>query len=220
MNSSWKYHDFISADMDADEACGRDMQAFFTQANSIRMRFGKQGYLLDTYLSYLLRAVNNTSAFVAVSDGQEAGVCLRMLCRDIIDREKEQEKNPFYEQARSFIESHPLNSQERHTCVALYLSMLAPDFLREEIARFLAEQERSLQEVLDAVELKHLRSKLVELLDNDGVLDDLDGFFRKAFIRVSLMAGFLQGFINELLGELTYRDHETSKEIFRLLPDC
>ena len=105
-------------------------------ANTIRQRLGIQGYLLDTYLESLLRAANGVIAFYAVSEGQQAGVRLRELCRDIIDREKGVEDRSFYVQALAFIETHPLNVQERHTRVALYFTMLSPDFLTEEVAPF------------------------------------------------------------------------------------
>lgn len=166
-----------------------------------------------------MRAANGVIAFYAVSEGQQAGVRLRELCRDIIDREREIEERPFYEKALAFIEMHPLRAQERHTKVALYFTMLSPDFLTGEVARFLAESERLMREHLDVVEVRQIYDVLCEILEDSAALEELTALFQKTFMEVAPMDGFLQGFVNELLGELIYRDRESSKEVFQLLLD-
>ncbi len=57
------------------------------------------------------------------------------------------------------------------------------------------------------------------VLKNQRLMEELNQRLRRRFQMVSLRNAFLQGYTNDLLYQLTWRDPESSKQIFQLLLD-
>jgi hypothetical protein len=189
------------------------------EARDIRKRLGSQAYLLDKYLTYLMESANNSLAYESGSEGFD-GVCnLRMLCIDIIRREKRNIDHPFYEQAKTFIEAHPLDCLEVQTKESLYIAMLSEDYFEAAATKFFEEQKNSLARVLDIIDFQHLHKNICELLGGEDAMKNIDRMFRQCFLLTTPMACYLQGMANGLLYELTSRDRETSQLVFQLLLD-
>jgi hypothetical protein len=51
-------------------------------------------------------------------------------------------------------------------------------------------------------------------------MEQLNLMLKERFFTVPVVAGFMQGLTNDLLYSLTYRDSETSRQIFQLLMDA
>jgi hypothetical protein len=73
--------------------------------------------------------------------------------------------------------------------------------------------------VLDICDLRELYSKICDLLGGEEAMERLNLLFRRRFLIADTMAIFHQAMTNQLLYSLTYRDRETSKQIFQLLLD-
>ena len=76
-----------------------------------------------------------------------------------------------------------------------------------------------MREQFDVVDLRQIYDVLCEILEDNAELEELTSLFQRIFMRAAPMDCFLQGFVNELLGELINRDRESSKEVFQLLLD-
>ena len=79
-------HEGFSGRFDPDST-GGTLQSLLALAGEIRMRLGRQGYLLDSYLSLFMEGANAMLAYEAGSDGFERGGELRSLCFDVLDRD-------------------------------------------------------------------------------------------------------------------------------------
>jgi hypothetical protein len=192
---------------------------FIKQAAEIRTKLGKQGYLLDKYLSYLFETSNEILAYEAASEGFETGGILNGLCSGILSGDPKNTDHPFYNEVKTYIEAHPLRSQERATKVSIYCSVLIEPCLGSMSKEYYERIESSAHDVLDVSDFRKLYDRIVEVLGDEEAMKNLNLLFRQRFLIVTAMAAFLQGITNDLLYSLTYRDSESSKQIFQLLLD-
>ena len=91
-------HEGFSGRFDPDST-GGSLLSLLTLARDIRLKLGRQGYLLDSYLSLFLEGANAMLAYEAGSDGFERGGELRSLCFDVLDRDGTEKDYPFYDTA-------------------------------------------------------------------------------------------------------------------------
>lgn len=197
----------------------RSFKEFLRQATEIRIRLGKQGYLLDKYLSYLFEATNGILAYEAASEGFETEGTLNSLCAEILKGDTKSNGHPFYEQVKTFIDAHPLKYQESFTKLSLYDVMLSSGYLESVYEQYYADLVADIRAFLDIVDLNNLYSKICETLGGEKEMEHLNLLFCQRFLIVKATDIFLQGMTNQLLYSLTNRDRETSKQVFQLLLD-
>ncbi len=197
----------------------RSFNEFLQQASEIRIRLGKQKYLLDKYLSYLFEATNGILAYEAASEGLETESTLSSLCSEILKGDAKSKDHPFYEQIKAFIDAHPLQYQESFTKLSLYDLMLSDSYLEFVYKQYYTDLVDDIKAFLDIVDLNSLYNKICDTLGGEKEMEHLNLLFCERFLIVKAMDIFLQGMTNQLLYSLTYRDRETSKQIFQLLLD-
>ena len=76
-------------------------------AHKIRIKLGKKGYLLDTYLSLFFTSINYTSAYDSAASGFQLSSDLRGLCFCVIDKKHTYKEYPLYEKSVDILESNP-----------------------------------------------------------------------------------------------------------------
>ena len=197
----------------------QSFKEFLQQATEIRIRLGKQKYLLDKYLSYLFEATNGILAYEAATEGFETETTLNSLCVEILKGDTKNNDHPFYEQAKAFIDAHPLKYQESFTKLSLYDLMLSCSYLESIYEQYYTDLVADIRTFLDIVDLNDLYNKICEVLGGEKEMEHLNLLFCQRFMIVKAMDIFLQGMTNQLLYSLTYRDRETSKQVFQLLLD-
>lgn len=216
MGSITGYADFYGrGDPASWNAALRD---FFALAADMKSRLGDQGYLLGGHLQMLLSVVAAIPLAQVSLEGFGSGKELAGAIRRIMRGEPGGD-NPMYEKAKAYIEEHPLPWQESYTRHSLYFAALFGDYAEvaaEEYQWGLAEHMRT-HAHLDTVKLEQRRSEICGLLNDSEDMVRLEGLFRRCFLFVVPMTGFMQGMADELLSVLMSRDEETSKLIFQLL---
>ena len=90
--------------------------------------------------------------------------------------------------------------------------------LEHAISEFIAKQEKYSLGSDELGALYELYDRITSLVDS-SLLDELNQRLKQRFQVSSMMSAFLQGYANDLLFQLTWRDPETSKQIFQLLLD-
>lgn len=197
----------------------QSLKEFLRQATEIRRRLGKQGYLLDKYLSYLFEATNGILAYEAASEGFETESTLSGLCSEILKGDAKSNDHPFYKQVKTFIDAHPLKYQESFTKLSIYDVMLSSSYLESVYEQYYADLVADIRAFLDIVDLNSLYNKICEALGCEKEMEHLNLLFCERFLTAKATDIFLQGMTNQLLYSLTYRDRETSKQVFQLLLD-
>jgi len=201
----------------------KDMRHSFeellTQAKEIRKQLGERKDLLDRYLSGLSESARSAYADVASEDGVETAQILRFICRDIVLGEKRFINYPFYRHAESYIKSHPVVCKDATTKAALYTIALTHDYLEIEVKRFLHTQGQNLKGMLDRIDLQELFCQICGIIGGEAGMKNLDRLFRERFLIITSLEGFLQGMAGDLMFELTFKDMESSKQVFQLLLD-
>ena len=203
------------------ESTGRTLLSLFTLARDIRVRLGKQGYLLDSYLSLFLEGANAMMAYEAGNDGFERGCELRSLCFDVLDRDSKDKDHPFYDTALNTLIARmdTMRYQERQTRMNLLYAALADDFLPFAVKHFLREAESRIGDNCDIPKLTDLYQRISEAV-GETLMETLNLRLKQRFLTASLVPVFVQGATNDLLYCLLNRDSETNKQIFQLLMEA
>ncbi|HCA28216.1 MAG TPA: hypothetical protein DEP23_00820 [Ruminococcaceae bacterium] len=214
------FNDFTSITGDAQSSYSNEtLTEFFEQAELIREKAGKRAYLLDKYLSILLTAINTKLAQDAASDGFDTAGQLIGVCASVVRGEPEKADHWFFKKAKEYIELNPLDFQEKHTQVNLYFVLLFINFMNEAVSSYIDNLEYECRAVMDVCDLKDLFDGICSVLGEEEPMEKLNCLFRQQFLLVNAMTTFWQGASNQLTYCLAFRDRETSKQIFQLLPE-
>ncbi|MEL7566119.1 MAG: hypothetical protein AAGU27_14700 [Dehalobacterium sp.] len=140
---------------------------------------------------------------------------MNSLCTEILRGDVKSNDHPFYEQVKAFIDAYPLKYQESFTKLSLYDVLLSCSYLESVYEQYYTDLVADIRAFLDIV----LYNKICEALGGEKEMEHLNLLFCQRFLIVKVMDIFLQGMTNQLLYSLTYRDRETSKQVFQLLLD-
>ena len=217
----------IFRDMDAfygDEdkrAAEAPLLSLFRLAKQIRLRLGPKGYLLDNYLGLAFEGLNMAAVAEAVEDGVNAAFDFRrrLLC-PITEGEKPETSHPLYDRAQEVYKQHPeLRSLQEHpTRTYLLMALLGDEPLPFVLSELNTRQSKHLLCAAEMYSLQDLYENICGFVE-ESLMEELNRQLQLRFQVVSMRAAFLQGYANELLYQLTWRDPETSKQIFQLLLD-
>lgn len=204
----------------APDATGGTLQSLLTLAGNIRLKLGRQGYLLDSYLSLFLEGANAMLAYEAGSDGFERGGELRSLCFDVLDRDGTEKDHPFYDTALNALISRmdTMRYQERQTRMYLLYASLADEFLPFAVKHFRREAGSRIGDNCDIPKLTDFYRRISEAA-GETPMETLNLRLKQRFLTAPLVPVFVQGATNDLLYCLLHRDSETNKQIFQLLMD-
>lgn len=197
----------------------RSFEAFFMQAKDIRQQLSEEKALLDRYLSCLLESASHAFADTASEDGSEAARMLGFLCADIVLEKGKYKRHPFYQRAKSYIESHPINCEDTSTKSTLYTIALTHDYLEAECEKLLKAQDEWTARTLTHTDLNALYRQICDVIGNEAGMKNLDRLFRERFLIATSLECFLQGMSSTLMYVLTKKDSETSKQVFQFLLD-
>ena len=219
MMKIFETHEGFSGRFDPDST-GGTLQSLLTLAGDIRSKLGRQGYLLDNYLSLFLEGANAMLAYEAGSDGFERGGELRSLCFDVLDRDGTERDHPFYNTALNALIGRVdiMRCQERQTRMNLLYASLADEFLPFAVKHFLREAESRIGDNCDIPKLTDLYQRISEAV-GETKMETLNLRLKQRFLTAPLVTVFVQGATNDLLYCLLHRDSETNKQIFQLLMD-
>ncbi|MCB6366347.1 hypothetical protein LI291_09195 [Intestinibacillus massiliensis] len=212
-------HEGFSGRFDPDST-GGTLLSLLTLAGDIRLKLGRQGYLLDSYLTLFLEGANAMLAYEAGSDGFERGGELRSLCFDVLDRDGEEKDHLFYDTALNTLIARMdmIRYQERQTRMNLLYATLADEFLLFAVKHFLREAESRIGDGCDIPKLMCLYRRISEVV-GEPLMETLNLRLKQRFLIVPIVPVFVQGATNDLLYCLLNRDSETDKQVFQLLID-
>lgn len=212
-------HNEFAGRFDPDST-GSSLLSLLTIAQNIRRKLGRQGYLLDNYLSLFFEAANSVLAYEAANDGFERGGELRHLCFGVIDRDDTEKDHPFYGAALNKF-SNCMDTtcyQERKTRMNLLYALLSDEYLQFIAKNFQREVDDRLSAAYDSQSLIDLFCRISEAV-GEPLMETLNLRLKQRFLLAPLVTVFVQGMTNDLLYCLASRDSETSKQIFQLLMD-
>ena len=204
----------------SSEVTDDSLRSLFRLAKEIRSRLGKKGYLLDCYLSVFFDGLNSKIAYDAADDGFLMGGKLQAICFQVLDAAEPQKPHPLYKCIQEDYKQQKSTSpfQERYTQMCMLLLSLADEWLTYSTAQFTEEQVKGLDGVVDEIRLQELFDQ-ISYIAGEAMMEELNQRLKERFMIVPLVTAFAQGVSDDLIGRLTYRDPETSKQIFQLFMD-
>lgn len=215
----FKKHEEITGRFDLDST-GGSLQSLLTQANQIRESLGRQGYLLDCYLSLFFEVANTMLSYEIGSEGFDKTDELRSLCFNMVDHSEKGTGHPLYSKAELLLKEHKgiLDYQERLTRMGLLYLFLADDFLSMCVEQFLQKVNHQMGCEVDFPHLHELYEQIVAVT-GENQMEQLNLRLKQRFITAPMVTFYVQGLNNDLMYTLTNRDIETSKQVFQLLLD-
>ena len=191
---------------DEQKGRGDPLHSIFRLAGQIRRELGPKGYLLDNYLDLVLQGLNMVVTGEAVEEGTEAAYQFQLkLLSHIVDGTEPEEPHPLFDHVREVYQRYPKIRSFQ-------------ELLEHALSRFLAKQERFLIGSGDIVSLNEFYDKIV-CFANQSFMEELNQRLQRRLQVTSMLSAFIQGYANDLLFQLTWRDPETSRQIFQLLLD-
>lgn len=194
--------------------------SLFKLAKQIRQRLGKQGYLLDCYLSLIFEGANYQLTFEAADEGARTGGTFQRLLFHVLDGTEPKDPHPLYQRMREVYEQNTdkLVFQEQYTNLCQLLFPLADEIMAFATNKFVQEHKSDLNSVVDIIRLQELYDQISHLA-GESMMEELNRKIKQRFLIVPLASAFVQGFTDELLFKLATRDNETSKQMFQILLD-
>lgn len=195
--------------------------SIFKLAKQIRLRLGKQGYLLDHYLSMIFEGMSGGQlAFESADEGFRIGGDLQGLLFHVLDGTEPQHEHPLYSRTKELYEQYAdkLIFQEHYTNLCILLFFLADEAMLDSTGKFIKEQVTNIGGSLDIIRVQEVYDQISHIA-GESMLEELNQRIKQRFIIAPASALFAQGFTDELLYKLTYRDIETSRQMFQLLLD-
>ncbi|MCB7304100.1 hypothetical protein [Bariatricus massiliensis] len=195
--------------------------SIFKLAKQIRLQLGKQGYLLDHYLSMIFEGMSSGQlAFESADEGFRAGGELQGLLFHVLDGTEPQHEHPLYPRMKELYQQYEdkLIFQERYTNLSILLLFLADEAILTSTGKFVKEQVTNIGGSVDIIRVQEVYDQISHIA-GESMLEELNKRIKQRFIIAPASTLFAQGFTDELLYKLTYRDIETSRQIFQLFLD-
>lgn len=217
MNPYKNYEDFLGTD--DPQRIQPNTDGWLPLAREIREKLGGKGYLLDNYLAFVFDGLAHTKAMDAADAGNDAATLLWNAIRFVMAGDEERGgKNSLYPQVKEYIDTHPLPYQEDITRQHIYYVMLAVHVPTHQLPNYIY-QTRPPVVKMDIVRLRELYREIGTILGDFDPVEQLGESIRASFQITDAAHIFIQSTAEVLLYSLTYRDNETSKQIFQLLMD-
>jgi len=215
LNKYKTYMDFLGTDDPLQLRPNTD--GWIPIAKDIRGKLGAKAYLLDNYLGFVFEGLHHVSARDAAEDGDNASTLLWNAIRYVMTGDEEQgNKNPLYQQAKEYVDAHPLPYREELTQHNIYYIVLANILPIHQLPQYL-HRVRPPVAKMDIVRLRELYREIGMLLGDFDPMEQLGESIQASFQVTDASHIYMQGTVEALLYSLTYRDNETSKQVFQLM---
>lgn len=194
--------------------------SLFHLAKQIRMKLGRQGYLLDHYLSIFFDAVYQLRPQDALDDASEAADPYRKICESVLDTSERMKREPLYDKTLAAIISRLqiISHYEPLTQMSLLYIVMADEFFSDAVKNFTRKQEMALYGILDFVRLREIYEQIAQIT-GEPAMETLNLKLRQKFLITQQLMVFAQNFTYDILGWLVFRDIESSKQMFQLILD-
>lgn len=194
--------------------------SLFHLAKQIRMKLGRQGYLLDHYLSIFFDAVYHLRPQDALDDASEAADPYRKICESVLDTSERMKREPLYDKTLAAIISRLqiISHYEPLTQMSLLYIVMADEFFSDAVKNFTGKQEMALYGILDFVRLREIYEQIAQIT-GEPAMETLNLKLRQKFLITQQLMVFAQNFTYDVLGRLVFRDIESSKQMFQLILD-
>ena len=206
---------------DGKTGTGDSLSSILLLAKQIRQQLGPKGYLLDSYLDLVLQGLNIGIISETAEIGTQAAYQLQLtLLSNIVNGREPKMPHPLCDWVQKIYEQHPeIHSfQESRTRMYLLMVLAEEELLEYALSEFTAKQEPVRIGSGDIVSLNELYDRICGAVE-EPLLEEFNRRLRQRFQLTPVLSAFLQGFADDLLYQLTWRDPETSRQIFQLLLD-
>lgn len=152
-------------------------------AKQIRLRLGRQGDLLDCYLSLFFDGISAGDTVGATLQEIELGSEIRRLLYQVMDGMESGKQHPLYPRIREVYEQQKdsLIFQEKHTNFCLLRFYLADELMNYYISLFLKEQEDNCIGVDDMVRFRSLYDQISHLA-GESLMEELNRRLQQYFL--------------------------------------
>ena len=192
---------------------------FFPHACDIYKRLGKRNHLLVAYVRRLLETAQLAMAYSITLSGAAAANILREMCLGIVNDKPEHTEHPFYQRARDYIQSNPVNITDSKTKAAYYCTALCDRYINAALIKYLEQLWQDAANVMTAQSLNLIGDEITRRLKDDTAIQTLDELFAKRFLIAPHISTFTQEITTRMMYWLTEKDPAAYRQVFQFLLD-
>lgn len=192
----------------------------FSLGHQIKERMGEDGYLLDNYLSMLLKALNGNTVQYIVEGTEYVLSDAYDICRQIEegrdafdDRLKEKR---LYPALKKHMEIYSGKYKSSCTVTELAVISVIPEIMKKEYSD--AKISFSSNGWLDTVQLREIYDAIVTHAGS-RLIDRMLVLIKQRFLIAPAVNIYIQAVTNHYLEALLQRDEVSSKQFFQLILD-
>lgn len=192
----------------------------FTVGRKIKERLGEDGYLLDNYLSMLLKALNGNTIQYIVEGSEYVFSDAYDICRQIEEGrdafDERLKEDRLYPELKKHMEIYSKKYKSPITVTELAVIAVAPIIMKQEYSGALISFAS--RGWIDSVRLREIYDSIVTLAGS-RLMDRLLELVRQRFLITPAVNVCMQAVTNHYLDALLERDEVSSKQLFQLLLD-
>lgn len=214
MNSFTNANEFLGEIQPESLSCA--LTRFFNATASIREKLGDKQTLLTEYLETVFDAISKTNIETSATLGfSNCARELREVCVNVMSGDNKNTQHPFYQTAKRYIDTHPLQFEDNQSKIEAYTIALKGSFNKYAAEKFYKEFSGKLENGHIA-RITELYKELCGILGTEEPIEHLNAIIKKDFIIVPVMASFAQGIIDAAVLSLLYQEPETGKYVFEM----
>ncbi len=178
------------------------LSELYEKARKIKARLGQYGNLIGGYILTVFSAMEVSTLEDAAQEGRcECMGRLLSLCQDILAGTGDT-AHPMYAQIKAFMDKHPLPDASEISRTDIYAGALMPSFGAYALEAYYKKYYNELK--ADEVEcIDEVYKAICDRLGTEEPMQELNEIIKKYFLRVPVMAAYLQGFSQDLLTMLS-----------------
>lgn len=192
----------------------------FCTGRKIRERLGDDGYLLDNYLSMLLKALNGNTIQYVVEGSEYTFSDAYNICRQIEEGrdvfDERLKENSLYPELKKHMDMYGKMYKSPITVTELAVIAVAPEIMKKEYSGALISF--SSRGWIDSVRLREIYDAIVTHVGS-RLMDRMLELIRQRFLITPAVNVYMQAVTNQYLDTLLQRDEVSSKQLFQLLLD-
>lgn len=202
------------------ESLKNALSEFYAAVMELRRRLGYNAGLLHEYIVLVLDAICEVNMETSATDGFSSAVPeLIRLCGAIVRGESGCEDHPLYEQTKQYIDSHPLPHMEGLYRSQVYAGALIGDYSKYAIEMYYKKYSDRLVNGNYITDIKLLYNEICRVLGAEDDMEKFNQIIKNNFILVPFMRSFLQSFIDNIAGILSFKVPGTAKYVYEVVLD-
>jgi len=192
------------------------MKRFWKLAKEIQIELGDKGYYLTEYLSNIFGAISSLDIIGVTSKSDKYCWDIFGCCLNVCECKDKKSESEFAEIVENYKNKNAVNFKHNHTKVEFYAANILLENLHLFLDHFTENLRKKLFSIIDFPAIDGKYNQISELIGEQKI-EYLNDLIYESFVVSPVAVVAANQVMLRAVEMLTYRDPETSKQIFELI---